>query len=194
MITPIWGTYLVLKTLFSTLEGFLGGLLKEHFEFYIPGLGILTLVLLVFFTGLFTTNIIGRKIVELWEFLLNRVPLVRNVYSVFKTVMDTFSFQGKKEFRRVVMIEFPRKGQFSIAFVTKVAEGEAQEVTPQKLVSVYVPTTPNPTSGYLLLVPEEDIIPLSMTVEDGMKMVISGGLYTALSREDQEKVVKGVRP
>ena len=191
MVTPIWGTYLILKTLFITTEGFLGDLLKKHIEFYIPGLGIVTLILLIFFTGVLTTNFLGKKLVQIWEYFLKQVPIVRNIYSTIKSIIDTVSLQGNKQFNRVVLIEFPRKGQYSFAFLTGVTQGEAQRATRQKVVSVYVPTTPNPTSGYMLLVPEEDIIPLSMTVEEGMKMIISGGFYSPSSPQGAEGAVKG---
>ncbi|HEX9758635.1 MAG TPA: DUF502 domain-containing protein [Nitrospiria bacterium] len=191
VVTPIWGTYLVLKTLFITTEGFLGDLLKKYIDFYIPGLGIVTLVLLIFFTGVLTTNFIGKKLFQIWEFFLRQVPIVRNIYSTIKSIIDTVSRQGNKRFNRVVLIEFPRKGQYSLAFLTGVTQGEVQRVTHQKVVNVYVPTTPNPTSGYMLMVPEEDIIPLSMTVEEGMKMIISGGFYSPSSPQAGEGVIKG---
>jgi uncharacterized membrane protein len=117
--------------------------------------------------------------------------VIRNVYSLVKSVVDTLSIQGKEKFNRVVLIEFPRKGQYSIAFVTGVTKGEIQELTKEKVVNIYVPTTPNPTSGYLLLVPESEIIPLSMSVEDGMKMIISGGLYTPSESEGTKNSKKG---
>lgn len=179
VIVPLWGTYLILRALFLTLEGVLGGLLKEYFRYYIPGLGVVALILLVFAAGIFATNFLGRKILSLWEAFLKRVPLIRNVYSLVKSIVDTLSLQGQaaEQFNRVVLVEFPRKGQYSLAFVTGVSRGEVQSVTKQKLFNVYVPTTPNPTSGYLLMVPEEEMVPLSMGVEEGMKLIISGGFY-----------------
>lgn len=178
VVTPLWGTYLILKALFSSLEGVLGNLLASHTSFYIPGLGILVLAALLLVVGMLATNIFGRKLVEAWERLLKQVPVVKTVYQVLKAVVDTFSIQNREQFSRVVLVEFPRKGQYSIAFVTGITKGEIQEITPERLINVYVPTTPNPTSGYFLFVPEPEIIPLSMSVEDGMKMIISGGMYT----------------
>jgi uncharacterized membrane protein len=183
VIIPIWGTYLVLSTLLSVLEGLLGDLLKAHGRFYFPGMGIISLLVLIFVVGLLTANFLGKKIVAWWDRLLNRVPMVRSIYSAFKHVVDVVSLQGKDNFTRVVLIQCPRIGQYSIAFVTGVTEGEVQRLTPERLINVYVPTTPNPTSGYLLLVPETDVIPLSMSVEDGMKMIITGGLYSPASVE-----------
>jgi uncharacterized membrane protein len=186
VIIPLWGTYLILKTLFLALEGVAGGLLETYFRYYVPGLGIAALILIIFLTGLLTANFLGRKILELWESFLQRVPIIRSVYNLVKSIVDTISLQGQEKFNRVVLIEFPRKGQYSLGFVTGITKGEVQEVTKQKVVNVYVPTTPNPTSGYFLLVPEDEIIPLSMSVEDGMKMLISGGLYTPPVQEGVE--------
>ncbi len=179
VITPLWGTYLILRALFLTLEGVLGGLLREHFRYYVPGLGVLALILLLFAAGVLTTNFLGKKIVGLWEASLQRVPLIRNVYSLVKSIVDTLSLQGQsaEKFNRVVLIEFPQRGQYSIAFVTGISMGEVQAVTTNKVLNVYVPTTPNPTSGYLLMVPENEVRPLSMSVEEGMKLIISGGFY-----------------
>ena len=186
VITPLWGTYLILKALFLTLDGVLGGLLKTHFRYYVPGLGVIVLILIILLAGLLTTNFLGRKVFDLWESFLQHVPVIRNVYSLVKSIVDTLSIQGKEKFNRVVLIEFPRKGQYSIAFVTGVTKGEIQELTKERVLNVYVPTTPNPTSGFFLLVPESEITPLSMSVEDGMKMIISGGLYTP-SAPDEAK-------
>lgn len=178
VVTPLWGTYLILKALFLTLEGIVGDLLRTYFRYYVPGLGVVALILIILLAGVVATNFLGRKLFELWESFLQSVPVIRNIYSLVKSVVDTISLQGKEKFNRVVLIEFPRKGQYSIAFVTGVTRGEVQQLTKERVINVYVPTTPNPTSGYFLLVPESEIVPLSMSVEDGLKMVISGGLYT----------------
>jgi uncharacterized membrane protein len=174
---------LILKALFVSLEGVLGNLLASYTRFYIPGLGILVLAVLLLFVGVLATNIFGRKLVRGWESFLKQVPVVKTIYQVLKAVVDTFSIHNREQFSRVVLVEFPRKGQYSIAFVTGITKGEIQRITPERLVNVYVPTTPNPTSGYFLFVPEPEIIPLTMSVEDGMKMVISGGMYTPASED-----------
>lgn len=184
VVTPLWGTYLILRALFVSLEGVLGNLLAEHTQFYIPGLGIVVLAVLLLLVGMLATNIFGRKLVEAWESLLKRVPVVKTVYQVLKAVVDTFSIHNREQFSRVVLVEFPRKGQYSIAFVTGITKGEIQQITPERLINVYVPTTPNPTSGYFLFVPENEIIPLSMSVEDAMKMLVSGGMYTPSTGEE----------
>ncbi len=191
VVIPIGGTYLVLATFLKFLESFLGDFLKNYSRFYIPGMGIATLIIFIFLIGFFTSNFIGRKIVGLWEGIMVRVPLVKNIYMAFKHVIDTVSLQSKEHFSRVVLVEFPREGVYSIAFVTGVTKGEVQNLTDERVINVYVPTTPNPTSGYFLFVPESKIIPLSMSVEEAMKMIISGGLYTPTHVEAIKKHVKG---
>ena len=180
VITPIWGTVLVLKTLFVTVDGILGNLLARLVtpDYYVPGLGILTLFLLIFFTGLLATNFIGGQIVRLWEEFLHRVPVVRGIYSTLKSMMDILSFQQREKYNRVVLIQFPKDGHYCFAFVTGVTQGQVQEISPDPLLNVYVPTSPNPTSGYFLLVPEKEVVPLDMSVEEAMKMIVSGGLYS----------------
>jgi len=180
---PIWGTILVLKTLFVTLDGLLGDFLAKYFpQRYVPGVGILVLFLLIILAGLLATNIMGRRVVKMWEDLLQRVPLVRGIYTTLKSMMDVLSFQekttGAQKYSRVVMIEFPRKGQYALALVTGVTPGEVQDISPDRVINVYVPTSPNPTSGYLLFVPESELIPVSMSVDEAMKMMFSGGMYT----------------
>ena len=183
VVVPIWGTILVLKTLFVTLDGILGDIPEKYLtQRYVPGVGILALFLLIILAGLLATNIMGRRVVTLWEDLLQRVPLVRGIYTTIKSMMDVLSFQdkagGTRKYSRVVMIEFPRKGQYALALVTGVTPGEVQDISPDRVINVYVPTSPNPTSGYLLFVPESELIPVSMSVDEAMKMMFSGGMYT----------------
>ncbi len=178
VIIPMWGTYLVLSTLLKFLEGFLGSFLKNFDRYYIPGMGILSLLLLILCVGFFATNFIGKKVVSLWEGLMEKVPLVSSIYSVFKHIVDTVSVQGKENFSKVVLVEFPRQGMYAIGFVTGVTKGEVQYITEERVINVFVPHTPLPTTGFFIFVPESLVTPLSMSVEDGMKMVISGGLYT----------------
>ncbi len=179
VITPIWGTVLILRTLFEAVDGIIGKSLAEWFpHYYKPGLGVLTLILLIFLTGLLAANFIGSRIVKLWEEFLHRVPLVRGIYATLKSMMDIISFSERGKYKRVVLIEFPMEGHYCFAFVTGVTKGEVQEISTAPLVNVYVPTSPNPTSGYFLLVPEKDVVPLNISVEEAMKLIVSGGLYS----------------
>ncbi|WP_447979789.1 DUF502 domain-containing protein [Candidatus Nitrospira bockiana] len=180
VITPIWGTVLILKTLFVTVDSILGDAVARFVpsEYNVPGLGIMALVLLIFTTGLFAANFIGGQIVKWWEELLHRVPIVRGIYSTLKSMTDILSFKEKDRYNRVVLIQFPKNGHYCFAFVTGVTHGEIQEISTDPLLNVYVPTSPNPTSGYFLLVPEKEVIPLEISVEEAMKLIVSGGLYT----------------
>jgi uncharacterized membrane protein len=180
VITPIWGTVLILKTLFLTVDGILGNMLAKVVTkgYYVPGLGVLTLFALILATGMLATNFIGGRIVRLWEELLHRVPVVRGIYATLKSMMDILSFKEREKYNRVVLIQFPKNGHYCFAFVTGVTHGEIQEISPEPLLNVYVPTSPNPTSGYFLLVPEKEVIALDITVEEAMKLIVSGGLYS----------------
>jgi uncharacterized membrane protein len=180
VITPIWGTVLILKTLFVSVDNILGDALARLVipDYYVPGLGILTLLLLIFATGLLATNFIGGQIVKRWEEFLHRVPVVRGIYATLKSMMDILSFKERGKYNRVVLIQFPKNGHYCFAFVTGMMPGEVQEIAREPLLNVYVPTSPNPTSGYFLLVPEKEVVPLDMSVDEAMKLIVSGGLYT----------------
>ena len=179
VITPIWGTILVLKTLFTTLDGILGDVLAEMVpSYYVPGLGIVALILLIFTVGLFAANFIGRQIVKVWEDWLNRLPVVRGIYSTVKSMMDILSFSDRASYRRVVLIQFPKNGHYCLAFVTGMTKGETTVLGKDPLIHVYVPTSPNPTSGYFLLVPEREVTSVDISIDEAMKLIVSGGLYT----------------
>ena len=178
VITPIWGTVLVLKTLFVTVDSILGNMLAQLQGYYVPGLGIIALVLLIFSAGILATNLIGRRIVKRWEEFLNRVPIVRGIYATIKSVLDILSFTQREKYDKVVMIQFPKNGHYCLAFVTGETRDEMQRLSPDPLVHVFVPTSPNPTSGYFLLVPEREVVSVDLGVEEAMKLIVSGGLYS----------------
>ncbi len=142
----------------------------------IPGLGLLLVIGILFVTGMFVRNFVGRKLVELGEALMRYIPFVSKVYSWIKQMVDTLFLTTGKEFKRVVLVEYPRRGIWAMAFVTSESQGEVQDKTQQKCINLFLPTTPNPTSGFYLLVPECDVIPLEMSVEDSMKLIMSGGI------------------
>lgn len=194
VITPIWGTVLILKTLFVTVDSILGeavsGIVPPQYN--VPGLGIAALVLLIFTTGLLAANFIGGQIVKWWEEWLNRVPVVRGIYSTLKSMTDILSFKEKDRFYRVVLIQFPKNGHYCFAFVTGVTRGEVQDISPDPLLNVYVPTSPNPTSGYFLLVPEKEVMPVDISVEEAMKLIVSGGLYSPAPTQEPVSAQPGV--
>ncbi|WP_017925821.1 DUF502 domain-containing protein [Thioalkalivibrio sp. HL-Eb18] len=149
--------------------------------FSIPGAGIVIAIVVVFVTGVIVANIVGRKLVSLGESIVHRIPLVSSIYGAVKKLTETVLADGGQAFRKVVLIEYPRRGLWSVGFLTGTGAGEVQDRTERDVITVFVPTTPNPTSGFVLLVPREEAIELDMTVEDGLKFVMSMGVVTPLS-------------
>jgi len=144
--------------------------------FNIPGLGILLTLVVLLGTGVLAANFIGGQIVQGWESLLNRIPLVRSIYSSAKQVAETLFSDTSQSFKRVLLIEYPRKGLWGLAFLTATSLAEVQARSDHDLICVFVPTTPNPTSGFLIMVPRQDVIELDMDVEQALKMIISLGV------------------
>ena len=178
---PLGVTFLVVKLLVDLADQVLLLLPYEYrpenlFGFSIPGLGVALTILTVIVTGMVFANLFGRRLVRLWEDVLARIPLVRSIYSSVKQITETlFSTQGKS-FRKVVMVEYPRRELWTLAFVTGDTGQTLIDISGRELVSIYVPTTPNPTSGFFIMVPKEDIIELDVTVEAGLKLILSTGV------------------
>ena len=149
----------------------------------VPGVGIIIAFILVTLIGAFVTNVAGRFLVRFGDSLVSRVPVVRTVYGVLKQIIDAVLAQSANAFREVVLIEYPRRGIWVIGFVTSSTQGEVQRVFDEEMVNLFLPTTPNPTSGFLLFVPRKDCIHLDMTVEQGVKLVISGGIVSPPERK-----------
>lgn len=144
--------------------------------FSIPGLGVVLTILVLFITGLLGANLFGRKILAFWESILNRIPLIRSVYSGAKQVAETILSDGDTSFKRVFLVEYPRKGVWSLCFQTSTDLREIQGRTEAEVICVFVPTTPNPTSGFILFVPRSDLVELDMSVDEGLRMIISLGV------------------
>ncbi len=159
----------------------------DFVPYAVPGLGLLLLLLVLLFIGMLTTGYIGKFFVRLWERIIRKMPVVSSIYSLLKQIFETFLSQKSRSFNEVVLIEYPRKGLWSIAFVSNSdTGGEVAEKSGQKTLSIFVPTTPNPTSGFLIFVPENDVIKLDMSVEDGIKYVISCGIVTPGTNNNKE--------
>jgi len=194
VVVPIAMTFLVVRWIVTVMDRTLMRVLPPAwhpdllFGIKIPGLGLLATALLILLIGVFAANIFGRSLVGFYERLLDKIPFVKGIYSLFKQVVDTVLSRDKGAFRKAVLIEYPRRDIWAVAFVTGVTEGEVQHVTARRLVNVFVPTTPNPTSGFYILLPEDDIIELKMTVEEAFKLIISGGMVTP-----PERRIKNVR-
>lgn len=189
LVVPVAMTFMVVRWLVSLMDSMLISVLPGAlhpdllFGLSSPGVGLVATLLLILAIGMLAANIFGRSLVNFSERMVDRIPIVKGIYMLFKQVSDTVFNRDRGAFRQVVLIEYPRKEIWSVAFVTGVSSGEVQTVTERKLVNIFVPTTPNPTSGFYILVPEDDMIPLTMTVEEAFKLIISGGMVTPPIRE-----------
>ncbi|MEM7696632.1 MAG: DUF502 domain-containing protein [Pseudomonadota bacterium] len=153
---------------------------ENYVPFPVPGTGVVVALVSLTALGFLTANIFGRTIIRLGESILNRMPLIRNVYSALKQIFETALSERSRTFRQAGLIEYPRKGLWAVVFIATEAKGEVSHRLPQDddAISVFLPTTPNPTSGFLLFVPRRDVMMLDMSVEDAAKLVISAGLIT----------------
>ncbi|WP_340118909.1 DUF502 domain-containing protein [Pelagibius sp. 7325] len=156
---------------------------ETYLPFSIPGLGVVIVVLGLIMIGFLTAGFVGRSLVSASERLLARMPVIRSLYSAVKQIFETVLKEQSRAFREVILFEYPRKNCWALGFITGPAEGGIQELTPDDTVNVFLPTTPNPTSGFLLFLPRRETQILSMTVEEGIKMVVSGGIVTPPDRE-----------
>ena len=144
----------------------------------IPGSGIILVLLVILITGVMVTNILGRKLVALWEKVLNKIPGFRNVYNVLKKVSDTVFNTSTESFRKAFLIQYPSKGIWVIAFQSGDYRGEAKSIIGEEIMNLFVPTTPNPTSGFFVMMAKKDAFELDMSVEEAFKLVISAGVVT----------------
>lgn len=180
---PIWVTLLVLRFIVDLFDSTLE-LIPSHFRpdyllgFHVPGLGLVFALVIVAITGMLVTNILGNRLVSIWERLLSRIPLVRTIYTAVKQVLSTVFSSSEESFRNVLLIEYPRKGLWSIAFQTSSGFSQATGLVGEELITVFVPTTPNPTSGFLIMVPRKDALKVNLSVDEALKMVISLGVVT----------------
>ena len=175
---PLAITIWVIRLIVTTMDGvFPSWMIPDVIEReHIPGLGLLMALLLVFVTGVLAANFIGERLVGWWEVLLNRIPIVRSIYSSVKQVSDTILSPNGQAFRKAVLIEYPREGAWTIAFLTGTPGAGVAEHLPGEHVSVYVPTTPNPTSGFFLMLPRTDLVELDMSVDAALKYIVSMGV------------------
>lgn len=161
--------------------------IDEQLPFSIPGLGVILLVLLLILIGMFAAGFLGKFFLKLGEWIVYKMPFISSVYSLLKQVFETFLSNKNQAFSKVVLLEYPRKGIWILGFVSTETSGEVAGKVNDKMLNVFIPTTPNPTSGFLIFVPKKDTIELNMTVEEGIKFVISGGLVDPESMPKKKK-------
>ncbi|MDA0764184.1 MAG: DUF502 domain-containing protein [Proteobacteria bacterium] len=182
--SPILITVYVTWLIVTFVDTQVAGMLPESLDFtkklphQIPGLGLIISIIAITFIGAITPGFIGRTLLKSGERVLNKMPVVRSIYGAIKQIMETVMSTNSDSFREVVLVEYPRKGIWVIGFVTGETKGEVQSLTKDKVINIFVPTTPNPTSGFLLFIPQKDLVYMDMKVEDAVKMVISGGIVT----------------
>lgn len=183
---PIALTWFILQFLLNNFDALspvftkvliqLGAPIPEGYR--IPFLGLGVTMLIVLLVGWFTTNFFGKKLFKIGETLIEKIPFVRRIYTGSKQVVLSIAEADTTSFRKVVLLEFPRRGLLAIGFVTGESRGEVQQKTQEKMLNVFVPTMPNPTSGFLIFSPSEELTEVSMTIEEGVKYVVSGGIIT----------------
>ena len=161
--------------------------------FTIPGLGLVILVLALILVGMFAAGFLGKFFLRLGEWIVYKVPLISSIYSVLKQIFETFFSTKTQAFSKVVMLEYPRKGIWILGFVSSELKGEVKDKFDQEMLNIFIPTTPNPTSGFLIFVPKKDTIELDMKVEDGIKFVISGGLVEPETMPRKKKIIKTIK-
>lgn len=179
---PIVATFVILQFLINFIDSRVVPLLppslrpETYLDYAVPGFGLLILLVFLTFVGAIATNFLGKFLVTMTDRVLTRVPVVRSVYSVFKQIRDVFQNNTAGQYKEVAMVEYPRAGSWVIGFVAGPVKGELRQRLGEDYIGIFVPTTPNPTSGFLLYVAEEKVMRLNMTVEEGAKIIFSGGL------------------
>ena len=196
VIVPIGLTLYILFFLIDIMDSLLRIIpLRYHPDtllgIHIPGLGAIATVILIFICGLVTASYVGNKIVQSGEDLLYRIPFVRNIYQAIKRFSDTMVMDRRSSFKRVVLVEFPRKGLYAIGFVTGKPNWETKREIGENVISVFLPTTPNPTSGYLIIVPEDELVEVGMSVEEALTYIISVGIVTPSERTRRKDKLYG---
>ena len=192
IVLPVLVTVWVISLIFGAVDGTVTPVLTEAVRLITPGqwlanawvkyiaplVSVLLAVFIIYIIGLVGGNVLGRQVLRWMESILMHIPVVRGIYSATRQFVDTFSRPGGNAFRSVVMVEFPREGTWSLGLVTGEASGEVAARAKSKLITVFVPTSPNPTGGYVLFVPDDKVVRLEMSVDDAMKIIISGGVLT----------------
>ncbi len=183
---PILITIGVLRFIIDLLDNTLALIPKAYqpeqlIGHYIPGLGVVLSLIILLVTGIIATNYFGQRLVAWGESILSKIPLVRSIYKTVKQVINALMSTNSEAFRKVVLIEYPRKGLWTIAFQTGTANSGINNKTKEELISVFVPTTPNPTSGFLMMLPRNDVIELDMSIDEALKFIISLGVMPPMS-------------
>ncbi len=175
VVVPLILTYIVLKFLFEALDGILQPVIHRFFGYFVPGLGVLTTILLVILAGVFTRNYVGARLYRVGEKVLIRIPIIRPIYSAAKQLLEAITGPSIQSFKEVALVEYPRPGVWALCFISNRMNIEV-DGAPQEFVAVFVPSTPTPVSGMVIIVPKEELYITNMTIEEGIKFLVSGGV------------------
>ncbi len=189
---PLAVTFVLLRFAVNLMDKTLAILPQQYrpdelLGFHIPGLGVILTFIVLFITGMLAANFVGRYVVGGWESLLDRIPIVRTIYGGAKNFAEVVFSDSNESFKKVLLIEYPRKGIYSLAFQTSSELGEVQGRTGEDVICCFVPTTPNPTSGYVVMLPRSDATVLDMDVDEALKMIISLGVVVPTWRKDKTR-------
>ncbi|HBO83526.1 MAG TPA: hypothetical protein DD641_00750 [Deltaproteobacteria bacterium] len=184
VVVPLYITGYVVSIIINFMDDVMGFLPKilhpdTYLPFHIPGVGIIVTLLIILVTGALTANLAGKKLVEFGEGILDRIPFLRSIYSSTKQFIDTLFINKHESFRKVILVEFPKKDIYTIGFLIGPVTKEIESRIEEKLVSIFIPTSPIPTTGYYLVIPEKNIIPLDMSIEMAFKLIITAGVLTS---------------
>lgn len=187
---PIAMTFYLAIELFVYIDKHMAALIPAKYrpEYSIPGLGVVVLLVFLILIGMLTANYVGRQMMRFGQSLIDKMPIISGIYNAFRKIFETLLGPGKNTaFRQPVLVEYPRKGMKTIAFLTGPVYQEIQKKSDEALVSVYVPTTPNPTSGFLIYVPKKDVVPLNIGVDEALKIILSMGIINPDDRPTRKK-------
>jgi len=197
VVVPIILTYIVFKFLFESIDGILQPVLHDVLGYFVPGLGVVTSILLILLAGVLTRNYIGARLYRLGDRVMVKMPVIRPIYSAAKQLLEALTTSNTKTFKEVGLVEYPRRGAWALCLISRQVEVN-KDGSDEKAYTVFVPSTPTPVSGIVLIVPIEDVILLDMTIEEGLKFLVSGGVVSpdflkrklAPGRAEEEEVKK----
>lgn len=175
VVVPLILTYIVLKFMFEAIDGILQPIIYRVFGYFVPGLGVFTTLLIIILAGVFTRNFIGARLYRMGDRQLVRMPIIRPIYSAAKQLLEAVAMPSTKSFKEVALVEYPRRGSYALCFISNRIDLEINGEI-RKFASVFVPSTPTPLSGMVILVAVDEVMPVNMTVEDGVKFLVSGGV------------------
>ncbi|WP_165916166.1 DUF502 domain-containing protein [Marinisporobacter balticus] len=187
VLTPIVVTSMLIGWIFNTVDSIFRVPIEKIIGFRIIGIGFILTMIIILGTGVFATNYLGKEFIHFVERALSKIPLVNTIYLSIKQLIDTILMKQRDAFKSTVLVEYPSKGIYTIGFVTSDAHRDISEKVGKRMKSVFIPTTPNPTSGMFIMIPEKDVMPLNITIDAALKLVVSGGILLPEQMQMKDK-------